>query len=53
MKSYKCGHDCEHKVEALERSLADAYVALLNAKKETPESPTGNQDQADPKPSKF
>jgi hypothetical protein len=48
MKSYKCGHDCEHKVEALERSLADAYVALINAKKEAPESSTGKQDPANP-----
>jgi hypothetical protein len=53
MKSYKCGHDCEHKVEALERSLADAYVALINAKKEAPGSKTGIEDPADPKPSKL
>lgn len=53
MKSYKCGNDCEHKVEALERSLASAYVALSNAEKKAPESPTGKQGSADPKPSKL
>ena len=53
MKSYKCGHDCEHKVEALERSLADAYVALINARKEASEPSTEKQDPADPQPSKL
>lgn len=53
MKSYTCGHDCEHKVEALERSLASAYVALINAKKEASEPSTEKQDPAGPQPSKI
>lgn len=53
MKSYKCGHDCEHKVEALERTLADAYVALLNAQKEAPKSSTEKQSPDGPKPPKL